>query len=501
MVQLALNQATKRFQENDERMDGFVNGDENGGYTSSNGKAVPSIQKFLAKKDAEINADAGGILSQATDARDLAEASAIDASNTAASIASQSALLDALPTGAGSNRIGFQQAGANSIEQTSQDKLREIVSVKDFNGADPTGVISSVGAFRSAAVSAGNGYCIVPPGSWLLNDFVSYPCQFVVMKGASIAGIEYITGQIVDLADRDYEALMGLGYFNIWLDGNSFSNPISGSFAATLARILYDGSAGSFIVDQAGGPFSVGASNGLRWNQTAAGSGDTYRMLEWRIEDASAYNNGKATLSFFVTAGSGSPLIKAEVVQFFGSGGSPSSDTICGSVTFNASTSIRRKVLTVDMPSTATKTFGTNMDDCVKVRIYLPNNAIFNVVLNELKFERGPIRTDFVQYPLSLQHSYIDRYLQYSTVSIGFTATAAGQYSYASIPFKQEMRKIPAITWSTLSGHTEANLDASLAGHPAATYIQKFGATAFTFSAAAGACLALGQVAKMDARL
>ena len=112
MVQLALNQATKRFQENDERMEGFVNGDENGGYTSSNGADVPSIQRFLAQKDAQINADVGGILSQVTDARDMAEASAIDAANIATSIAAESAILDALPTPTGAATIGVTPAGA-----------------------------------------------------------------------------------------------------------------------------------------------------------------------------------------------------------------------------------------------------------------------------------------------------------------------------------------------------------------------------------------------------
>ncbi len=316
------------------------------------------------------------------------------------------------------------------------------------------------------------------------------------MPGATVVNAENITGACNQFSDRDFDALMGVGSFNIWLEGTTFNNPTSGKYAASLWKILYDGTPGTFVVDQAGGPFSVGASNGLRWNQTAAGSGDTFRLLEFRVEDASTFNNGKATLSFFTT-GATSFNIRADVVQFFGTGGSPSADVVCGSKVVAVTTSTTRTVLTVDMPSTASKTFGTTMDDCVKIRLYLPTNTTFNCVFNECRFERGSIRSVFSQIPLSMEHGYIDRYLQYSVVSLGATATAINQYIYGNINYKCEMRTPPVITWATLSGGTTSNTGAGVA----ATFIQKYGATAFIYSAAAGPFFSLGQQAKLDARL
>lgn len=393
---------------------------------------------------------------------------------------------------------GFIQAGTGAVQRTVESKLQDVVSVKDF-GAVGDGVADDTSAFQLSANRANGGLVYVPPGNYNITSEVTSSSQFFLEPTAVIPNQYRISSKLVDAADRDYEAMMGMGYFNIWLTGNSFSNPASGSFVASLWRLFYDGTAGTFVVDQAGGPFSVGASNGLRWNQTAAGSGDTYRILEYRIEDASVYNNGKATLSFFLTAGTGSFPVKAEVVQFFGSGGSPSSDVICGSQTFTATTTTTRFSLTVDMPSTASKTFGNNIDDCVKIRFYLPNNATFNCVFNEVKFERGPIMTPFSHIPLAIQQPFIDRYLQYTIVSIGFNATAAGQYMYTGIPYKTEMRRVPDRTWS---GGSSANLDASLSGgRPATTSVQNYGAAAYIFSAAAGACYSINQILQLDARL
>ena len=55
MTQLPLPDAIDRFKENEERIDTFVNGDENASYEPiGGGDDVPSVQKFLADKDAEI---------------------------------------------------------------------------------------------------------------------------------------------------------------------------------------------------------------------------------------------------------------------------------------------------------------------------------------------------------------------------------------------------------------------------------------------------------------
>lgn len=302
---------------------------------------------------------------------------------------------------------------------------------------------------------------------------------------------------------RDHDPLLGTGYFDVWMEGNSFSNPASGDFAATLFRTLYDGSCGTFTVSQSGGPLAQGAGNGLRWNQTAAGSGSTYRMLEARIEDASTFNSDQATLSFYLSAAVAGVPIQVEVVQFFGSGGNAngpggnaSSDVVALSDWTVATQTPFLVQAPFTMPSTAAKYFGANIDDCLKVRIKYPATGTFDVTINELRLERGPCRTSFSQVPLSLKHGYIDRYLQILNMHLGSNAAGASAYLYQSIPFKAAMRRVPTATWT---GSTRQNLGSG--GAPLQTYMKNFGGAAYIVSAAAGAFYALDEYLKLDARL
>jgi hypothetical protein len=124
-------------------------------------------------------------------------------------------------------------------------------------------------------------------------------------------------------ASEDYDPLMGAGYFDVWLEGASFATPVSGTCIATLFRALYDGAAGTFAIEQGGGPLVPGAPNGLRWSQTVAGSGSTYRMIEARIEDATLFSqddrNRRLALSRCHRAsglGRGRPSSETTHVQF-----------------------------------------------------------------------------------------------------------------------------------------------------------------------------------------
>ena len=72
MAELPLDQAIPRFKTNEDRIDTFVNGDENATYTTSGGVQVPSVRKVVA----DINEEGEGWLAQAEEARDAAVAAA-----------------------------------------------------------------------------------------------------------------------------------------------------------------------------------------------------------------------------------------------------------------------------------------------------------------------------------------------------------------------------------------------------------------------------------------
>lgn len=90
-----------------------------------------------------------------------------------------------LISSAGSSVLGFVQAGANAIARTLQDKAREVVSITDFVGCDPTGASSSTAAVQAAITKLGSyGTITLPAGTFAFNaDVGSARINF---KGAGL---------------------------------------------------------------------------------------------------------------------------------------------------------------------------------------------------------------------------------------------------------------------------------------------------------------------------
>lgn len=99
--------------------------------------------------------------------------------------------LTTLAASAGSSQVGFLQAGTGAAARTMEVKGREVVSVTDFVGADPTGVTDSTAAFNLAteasAAHTGNDTLLkrlikVPAGTYKINGTI------YLRKGQQIVG-------------------------------------------------------------------------------------------------------------------------------------------------------------------------------------------------------------------------------------------------------------------------------------------------------------------------
>jgi len=144
MAKLSLDQAVVRFQENDERIDKFANGNATSGYNTTAGVAVPSIQKFLAEKNAEIDADLSGVFNSD-----------------------------------GASLVGYMPAGTGAVATNVQAKLRENVSVKDFGAvgdgvSDDTAYIQLAVDYLNTVSSINPLSLVFPPGKYLVTDEIDF---------------------------------------------------------------------------------------------------------------------------------------------------------------------------------------------------------------------------------------------------------------------------------------------------------------------------------------
>jgi hypothetical protein len=127
------------------------------------------------------------------------------------------------------------------------------------------------------------------------------------------------------------------------------------------------------------GPTGYESANFLRLVTTGQTSSTAVSRITQEVEDVRSFAGQTVTLSFFAKAASGSPKIAVEVVQRFGSGGSPSLQVLefVGQVPLE--TSWTRHSLTFTVPSISGKTIGTDPNSSsLSLRLYVSAGSDFN---------------------------------------------------------------------------------------------------------------------------
>lgn len=210
--------------------------------------------------------------------------------------------------------------------------------------------------------------------------------------------------------------------------------PVSGYEATNFARIITSG-------------------------QTGTGANALFRQP---IESVRTLANQTITISFWAKAGSGTPKVAVEVTQYFGTGGSPSSEvnTYFGQITLN--TNWTRYSLTAAIPSITGKTLGSNNDDGFFLNLWQSAGTDFNSRTGSLgiqnntfdfwgvQIEIGSIATSFQTATGNLQNELLvcQRYYYratpggaYSRQGIGFATSTTNQAIQVHLPVP--MRIIP----------------------------------------------------------
>jgi hypothetical protein len=240
--------------------------------------------------------------------------------------------------------------------------------------------------------------------------------------------------------------------FDIWQRGTSFTS--RDSWTADRFYFLGNGSGVTSTISQV--EFTSGAApligyDGrffLRYNQSAAGSGNTLNILDNIIEDVRTLAGQTVTISFFAKADA-ARNINVSFRANYGTGGSASSNSF--STPISVTTSWQRYSVTTETPSVSGKTIGANSN--LVLRLSLPANTTQTIDIWGVQLESGSAATPFQRNGANPQAELAacQRYFYRMGSGYGLAGFAAIRSSSLANPFithPVEMRVTPTFTVS-----------------------------------------------------
>ncbi len=195
---------------------------------------------------------------------------------------------------------------------------------------------------------------------------------------------------------------------------------------------------------------------------SVAGAGNFAQFYQ-NIESVRTFAGKQVTISFWAKADAGKP-IAVNMLQFFGTGGSPSATVTSVSPTkFTLTTSWQKITHTVTIPSISGKTLGSDNNDYLRLEIFFDAGSSFNsrtdtlgqqsgtFDIAQVQIEAGPVATTFERRPIGTETALCQRFYQV-IVAYYLTSTAGVGTGYAqTITYMQTMRKAPTHILSTPS--------------------------------------------------
>jgi hypothetical protein len=256
------------------------------------------------------------------------------------------------------------------------------------------------------------------------------------------------------------------GNFDIWQRGTSFTDSGYGVDRWGHGRIgtTHTVTRQSFTLGQTAVP-----NEPTYFCRTAvtsvAGAGNTSQLWQ-RVEDVRTFAGQQVTVSFWAKVDA-TKNISIELIQYFGTGGSPSAEvTSIGVTKVSVGTSWQKVTVTTTLPSISGKTLGTDGDHHIALIIWFDAGSDFNARTDTLgqqsgtfdiaqvQVEPGPVATPFERRPIGTELALCQRYYESGTARLAINPFPG--FVNHSAYFAVSKRAVPTVagvaTLGTLSG-------------------------------------------------
>jgi len=236
------------------------------------------------------------------------------------------------------------------------------------------------------------------------------------------------------------------GNFDVWQRGTSFTLSTSFQYTADRWRAkVGTGGAGSIVRNVS----SADGNPYLTFAITTAGTGSHEFSQPIEFVRSVTGTSGASTsvaVSMRVARTSGTGTLDVSLLQYFGSGGSPSASVslFLGTITPTSTSTLYS--LTGTLASINGKTLGSNNDDQL-VLIITPSNAVATYDFASVQVEAGTVATPFERRSYGQELALCQRYYEIGTAdSAGAYISAAAVTIYGNISFMQTKRATPSMS-------------------------------------------------------
>jgi len=412
-----------------------------------------------------------------------------------------------------SEQVTFIASGAGAAQRNVLDKLRDVVSVKDF-GAVGNGVANDTAAFNAAWTAANPHPVYVPPGTYLVTGSVAgsfYSFGNVTITGGTVPLLQ--NALYYPIAPNDNAIING--DFSVSQRGTTFFNGSAGfgnnddDYVLDRWYLLSDG---NDIVDvsqnTASAPFSGGYCIALDV-ETINKKFGIAQIIE--KQNCNGLLGQTVTLSFKAKVSSTTKLdnVKCAIVAWSGAADTVTSDIVSAwgvegtNPTLIASATYENTPANLGV-TTSWQTFSVTANvDTVganNIIVFIWSDVTDTTLgdflyVTDVKLEQGSTATTFLRNDFSTELLRCQRYFVCSINLTGLiwhdfgfifsTYVTAGSSYQQRIPFRVPMRISPAITkngtWSLVNTSAQPTV-----------YSAQINAVVFTVSAtAAGAASAI----------
>lgn len=354
--------------------------------------------------------------------------------------------------------------GENQFKFDVTDAVKEIqeYSVLNYNPSGnqvnyPVGALAvgSDGTTYKAVIANGPDTSVVDPVGDTTGTWVTWVTNYSDMK----------TGR---------KNLIINGNFDIWQRGTSTTSSIT--YLADRWEYVSSPDGGTtnssstdrqtFALGQTDVPGNPKYYSRIAGNITGGGGTESL-IYRQKVENVSTGSGGMVALSIYMKASS-ARTVNIDLVQNFGTGGSPSATVYTNIGQASLTTSFQKFTFVISAPSVSGKTLGTNDDDFVEVAIVhqaaagssytTTSSSTSSIDVSTSQFEIGSIATGFEQRSIGEEQALCEDYYTKSyqaDLAPGSISTVGSSYlkmqssvlitAAMFVEFKRKMRASPTV--------------------------------------------------------